>query len=224
MDKVVLHSIWRNDENRFIQRRIAHLLSKTYPDLRWVWVVGDSSDGTEAILRMEAKKSGKDVTVIRHDTHIEGGDPNTRVRRISQTYNLGFDDVRPDDEFWCLHESDLISPPNVIERFIASGHCPVAGWITLGENGCFYDTWAYRINGKMFSNAETRPVEPIEVDSFGSVGFFHANDLRAGVRTESFDFIELCEKLKNRGHSLWIDPSITIVQPMDLWVPYSHAG
>jgi hypothetical protein len=220
--RVVLMSLWRNDYKRRIGERASRLLDKTYPNIRFVWVVGDSEDETETYLREVARfRPDRDITIIRHDTHIEGNDPSTRVKRISQTYNAGFDDVRDDDDYWCLHESDLTSPPDLIERFLGSGLCPVAGWVTL--DGMFYDTWAYRKDGRHFTNGEPRPSEPFTVDSFGSCALWHAGDLRAGVRTDSFDFVELCEKLRKRGWQLWVDPRIEIVQPHDLWVPYAHA-
>ena len=49
--KVVLLSLWRDDTGRHLEARVAHLLGKTYPALRWLWVVGDSADGTEDALR-----------------------------------------------------------------------------------------------------------------------------------------------------------------------------
>jgi hypothetical protein len=187
---------------------------------RWVWVVGDSTDETEAILRAAAD-TDKRITLVRHDTNIEGTDPKTRVRRISQTYSAGFDCVDPEDDYWCLHESDLQSPTDLIGQFLASGLCPVAGWVKLDE--MFYDTWAYRKNGRMFSNYEPRPSEPFQVDSFGSCAMWQAEDLRAGLRVEAMDFVEISEKLRARGRTLWVDPRITIVQPRELWIPYSNA-
>src|SRR5690242_9713161 len=71
---VVIASMWRNDEDRHLNERVRNLLWKTYPKLRWVWVVGDSSDGTEQALRhiidnADPRHQGK-ITLVHYDTDI----------------------------------------------------------------------------------------------------------------------------------------------------------
>lgn len=218
--RVVLMSLWRNDEHRSLAMRIGHLLGKTYPNLRWVWVVGDSHDHTEQMLRDVAELEHR-VEVVRFDSGLLGDDPEVRLQCLSLTANAGFDCVRADDDYWLIHESDIVSPPNLVELFLATGKCPVAGWPKLGE--LFYDTWAYRKEGVKFSNTTPKPDGLVEMDSVGTCWMFQAEDLRAGLRIESGAAVELCNRLRERGRQIWVDPQIEVVQPIELWVAQRHS-
>jgi predicted O-methyltransferase YrrM len=228
---VVMMSLWRNDANKKLRQRAEHLINKRNLSsrLRWVWIVGDSDDDTEAILRQTAAEYWSmklDITVVRHDTGIEGEDSNTRVRRLSLTANAGFDLVRDNDDYWLIHESDLQSPDDLVERFVKHAEddrCPIAGWPTLDGN--FYDTWAYiDTNGENFNNNTKRPDRWFEVLSVGSCWMLHAEDLRAGLRCEKFAVVELCDKLRaDHDRRLWVDPAIQIIQPREFFRSRSHA-
>lgn len=225
MTNVVIMSMWRNDADRDLQARAEHLLEKRNPygHLRWVWIMSDSSDNTDAKLTAIARQySALDVEIVRKDTKIVGEDTATRVIRLSLTANIGFDAVLPFDDVWMIHESDLISPSDLVQRFLDSSKDIIAGWPVLGP--FFYDTWAYRAHGARFQNeppyhAVYRPNELFEVDSVGSVWAFPAQELREGLRCFDFCAVELCRKLKERGYSLWVDPTIVIQQPQHLWTP-----
>ena len=227
--RVMMMSLWRNDAGRRLDERIEHLLSKNYPNLRWVWVVGDSEDGTESALR-EIAKSNLMIEVVRADTGIEGSEPHDRLRRLSQSASVGLDQARLQDRYIVVHESDIISPVDVVERLLATGKCPVAGWPVLTcQDGTkiFYDTWAYRREGVKFSNTLPyhfcyRADELFQVDSVGTVWMFHAQDARAGVRCEKLAAVELCRKLKELGRTIWVDPTLEVFQRPDLWVPQPH--
>jgi hypothetical protein len=218
--------MFMNDAGRNLLGRLDHLTEKTYPNLRWVWLVGDSSDHTEDIIRFYTERTMLDIEIVRRDTGIAASNPQERVRRMSVTRSAGMDTVREDDDLWLMHESDLITPVDIIERYLGTGKCPVAGWVTLGDS-IFYDTWAYRRNGEMFLNwpAPLRPFgnEVFEVDSVGSCWMLDAADIRDGLRCESRDVVELCDKLRQRGRQIWVDPNIPIVQPKELWVSHGHA-
>lgn len=227
MPSVCMMSLWRNDVTRNIEARTKHLLSKRGVS-RWVWVEGDSSDGT--FVALQGMKQGKDVEIIHYDTGIVGDDEHTRMRRLSATVKAGFAQVRPADDYWLIHESDLISPPDLVKRFLATGKCPVAGWPVLevapGQE-IFYDTWAYRRFGVRFSNLP--PYHPcydekelFEVDSVGSVWMFHAEDIRRGLVCTYNACVELCDQLRAMGRDIWVDPLIRIVQPRALWQATRH--
>ena len=225
---VAMLSLWRNDANRNLAGRAAHLLRKTHPALRWIWVVGDSTDSTFAQLAELAQ--GHDVTVVNVVTGIAGEEPAPRLRRLGQTANVWFDFLRATDDYLLLHESDLISPPDVVERFLAhaaAGRCPVAGWptLTIGGETLFYDIWGYRKDGARFVNrppyhAGYQPDAPFPVDSVGSCWLFHAADVRAGARCGPQAALDLCAALRARGRQHWVDPTLPIVQPPELWTPH----
>lgn len=223
-NNVVLMSLWQNDVDRKLGERAYHLLDKTSASpLRWLWIVGDSTDETERNLQLIVGQfPDKDITLLRHDTNVAGDEPRQRLLRGSLTASFGLEQVRKADAWWIIHESDLLSPVDLVDRFLATEKCPVAGWVTLQD--FFYDTWAYRKDGVRFSNnapyhACYKSDQLFEVDSAGSVIMLSAKDVRDGVRCDEFGLVEICEKLKALGRTIWVDPSIHIVQPMDLWVP-----
>jgi len=223
---VVMQSMFMNDVDRNLIDRMLHLTEKSYPKLRWIWLVGDSQDETEDILRAYAAETDLDIEVIRVDTDILDETPAIRLRRMSLTRNAGLERARPEDDYWLMHESDLLSPTDIVEQFLATGKCPVAGWVTLGIS-CFYDTWAYRKDGQLFKNwdIDHRPYghDIFEVDSVGSCWLIDAGDVRNGLRCESMDVLELSNKLRERGRRIWVDPNIPIVHPEELFICRSHA-
>ena len=232
--RVALCSWWRNDSARNLQQRAWRLLSKSYPAARWLWLVGDSSDDTYARLLEVAGeiRPYRSVELLQIDTGICGEDPATRRRRLGATVNLVLERVREEDEYLLLHESDLVSPPDLVERFVEhaqSGRCPIAGWPILEINDhqvVFYDIWAYRSGGKMFSNlppfsACYRPDAPFQVDSVGSVWMFDAADARRGARFGAEACLTMCAQLQELGRTFWVDPTLVVVQPRDLWTPTS---
>lgn len=226
---VVMMSLWRNDAGRKIRERAYHLLDKSYPNLRYVWVVGDSQDRTVDLLHDISWKQHKEVQFVKANTGIEGEEVHIHRKRLSLSANFGFATVRAEDEFWVIHESDLITPVNIVELFLATGKCPVGGWPTLTSGGrtIFYDTWSYRKDGVKFINdppyhACFRAGEIFEVDSVGSCWMFYAQDLRSGVRCFDEGCVELCAKFKKLGRMIWVDQRIPVVQPEDMWIPAPH--
>jgi hypothetical protein len=214
-------SLWRNDGYRRLAARAEHLLHKSYRKLRWIWVVGDSNDNTFALLNAIAgKHKAKSITVLNHVTN--GRD---RYERLSLSVNMALAEIQATDDLVMIHESDIESPRNVIQKLIETGKMPVAGWPTLtfpDGTKLFYDIWAFRANGKMFKNWPPYhnvydPDALFEVDSFGTVWLFPAEEARNGLRCYRECTLELCQKLKERGHRMWVDPTVEVVQPYDLW-------
>lgn len=220
-------SLWRNDADRRLEQRALHLLEKVqhWDRLRFIWVVGDSEDATEDELRRIASEhSHIDITVTRHDTGIVVEDMDSRLLRLSQTGNAFLELVTPDDVYVLDHESDIVSPPDLVPRMLATGKCPLAGWpiLVLPDRELFYDIWAYRSNGVMFGNLPPyrecyKPDEIFEVDSAGTVLLFHAEDVLDGVRFVNRGVLDICHGLKERNRRIWVDPTLRVEQPGDLW-------
>lgn len=225
--KVAMLSLWKDDTGRKLEERIDHLLAKSYANLRFVWVVGDSSDGTEDVLRAVAALD-KRVTVIRHDTHIEVSDPDTRLLRMSQTANAGLQTVRKTDKYVVIHESDLITPVDVVEQFLATGKDVIGGSVWLGD--IFYDTFCYRKHGQLFSNSLPYHPEYVhdaineDMDCIGSCWMFPAAAIHKGLTCPRHGAVELCKGLKAMGYNICFDPRIRIIQPTDLFTSRSHAN
>jgi hypothetical protein len=226
-------SLWRDDTRRNLEWRARHLLSKSYPNLRWVWVEGDSQDDTYK----ELLAIVNEVTPMRHvdlysvPTGIVGNDPVTRRRRLGMSANKWLDGMRDGDDYLLVHESDIVSPVDIVEKFLmhaAVGRCPIAGWpiLPVGDGkAVFYDIWAYRKDGQMFTNAPPfhpcyNPDEPFEVDSVGTCWMFEAEDVRQGARFGDDAILTMCRDLKARGRRFWVDPKLVVIQPRELWVPH----
>lgn len=233
---IVMCSMWRNDADRLLFDRAEHLLSKRrdYGNLRYLWIVGDSSDVTEVALRYAAQSASCDdvVRVIPFSSGIKGDDVESRMERLSATANVWMENV-PDDADYCLiHESDLQSPFELCSVFALHALCGrevIAGWPTLElrSGKVFYDTWAYRRARLAFSNHPPyhpayKPDEVFEVDSVGSCWMFPARAVNHPfhpVKCHRRAVLDMCVALRQQGYSIWVDPTIEIVQPPGLWQP-----
>lgn len=216
---IVVMSLWRTDAARSLEARVSHLLAKTASghDVRWLWAVGDSADDTEA--RLVASAAGRPVTVVRCDSGIGGEDAASSRRRLAVAGTRLFAALRDSDDIACLHESDLVTPPDLLDRLLA-GKTPAAGWPTITLNGHpqFYDTWAYRtIAGDHFRPDMRPPSGPFEVGSFGSCWAAPARLVR-GRQLDEECVVGLCGQWRREGVRLWVDPAIPVVQPASLWV------
>lgn len=226
--RVVMASMWRNDTDRAIVDRVEHLLAKAenWPSMRFVWVVGDSTDGTADALR-DLTIGYDDVTILDiGNTGIVGDDPPSRLRRLSVTGNHYWPQCDGAD-YVLVHESDLLTPYDLVPRMVADaerGICPAAAWpvITLDGQTLCYDVWALRKDGVRFSNLSPyhkayRADRPFVVDSFGSVFMFHGEDAPL-LQMDTRAVLDVCQQLREQGRTLWVDPLIVAEQPADLWV------
>jgi hypothetical protein len=216
---IVIMSLWRNDADRQLEERIDHLLAKkcVHHEVRWLWAVGDSTDDTEYLLRRTALAEPR-ITVIRSDSGVEGNDLTSRRFRASWTASHMFSEIHEDAKYACLHESDLLSPPDVLDKLLAT-KTPVAAWPVIRLNGHpqFYDIWAFRgMDGVPFRADMQPPAYPICVRSFGSCWIAPANLVRNRVLDETA-IVGLCQQWHNEGVTMWVNPSVVVEQPTGLW-------
>jgi len=229
-------SMWRDDAQKNLRGRALHLLTKSYPAVRWVWVVGDTHDDTyrQLVDVINEVRPCRQVDLLQIDTGIIGDDPPTRRRRLGATANVWLDMIKDTDDYLLVHESDILSPMDLIERFLhhaAAGRCPIAGWPILpisDTQAVFYDIWAYRKDGQMFTNGAPfhacyKPDEPFEVDSVGTAWLLAAEDVRKGARFGDDACLTLCAELRAMGRRFWVDPQLIVVQPRELWISHSTA-
>jgi hypothetical protein len=215
----VMLSFWRNDAARHLRARIDHLLSKQ-GDIRWLWVVGDSSDETEQILREYGR-----ATVMGCYTGICGEGVCLRRRRGAATATMAFAALRafPDAGQLLLHESDLQTEPDVLGQLERSidGQTVVAGWPTMVLDGreLFYDIFAFRDRaGTPFSQLERRGSAVRRVSSIGSVWLAPAA-LVVGRSLGVDCVVDLCRQWSAEGVRMFVDPRVSVIQPTDLWEP-----
>lgn len=230
LPKVLMCSMWKDDQERQIVDRVEHLLAKceSYPNLAYLWVVGDSADGTAQTLR-DLTVGYDNVTILDIGcTGIEGDDPASRLRRLSVTGNHYLMPQNVGDaDYILVCESDIQSPYNLVNLLVAhalAGRCPIAAWPTLeirpGER-IFYDTFCYRKDGVRFGHHSPyhpcyKPDRPFTVDSAGTVLMFCAEDAPEVVMS-SRAILDLCSHLREMGLSIWVDPTLEVVQPHSLW-------
>lgn len=224
VNRIVMLSCWSNDGGRALDARAAHLLSKVRTNVRLAWLVGDSEDETFARLQWKIFASGFEgaVALVQRDTGIRVRSFEDRLARLSLTLTYMLELVEDADDVVIIHESDLLSPPDVVDRLLAMP-LPSAGWPVLRLEGgeAFYDTWAFRKDGERFTNwppyhACYRADGPFEIDSAGSVTAWAADDVR-GVNVAADAIIGLCAHV---GKRVTVDPSLRIVQPRELWQPW----
>jgi hypothetical protein len=221
-------SFWRNDVGRDLSARAAHLLAKTYAPLEWVWIVGDSQDTTyEALDGLLADHPRGDLVTLL-DIGVQpvpqrAVDP--RMWQFSRAAQAGLNAVPSDAEHVLIHESDIESPPDVVECLLAVEGDVVGAWPVLGDRHVFYDTWAYRgLDGDHFTNEwpyhiDAHERHPFEVSSVGTVWRFPAAALRQGLTCTEMGAVELCRGLRAQGYRIWCDPRLVVVQPRSTFVP-----
>lgn len=228
LPRVLMCSMFMNDAWKSLGQRLRHLLAKaeSYPAVRYLWVVGDSTDETAAVLR-EQTCGREDVTILEITTGIVGDDPESRLRRLSATANHYLRHVQPSDDYLLICESDILSPPDLVNRFVADaerGICPVAAWpiinLVKGEVWC-YDIAVLRKDGVRFTNRPPyhqayQADRPFVVDSFGTCFMFAAEDAPY-VHMDKRAVLDLCWHLREQGRTLWVDPEIICEQPIDLF-------
>ncbi len=227
MSRVCIMSLFRNDENRQLEARVQHLTAKaehTDHEVSFLWCVGDSTDATyQGLLPHTLTLAPQQVRIVQAESGVgPGEDMPTRRRRFSSNANALFAVIPEDADYVLLHESDIQSPDNIVDRLF-NNFLPCAAWPVLELNGQdqFYDTWAFRqVDGERFPSWAKAPHAgdvPFEVGSFGTVWMAPAPLVRDRVISE-LCVVDLCRQWSAEGHQLWCDPRIVVRQPAALWV------
>ena len=226
-------SMFRWDAGKHLVRRVSHLLAKRGVD-KWIFMVRPEMDMTAAMLQTY---EGAKVNVIQEWWPAV----EDRMIRLSVAADVALSaatDAGADRILW--HESDLISPTDVVGLLARTDGTIVGGWPVLPghetpaelmlhtgavrlDTEKFYDTWGYRHQGERFTNEPPyapayRPDAPFQLDSVGSVALIDASAIRRGARFSPGAFVNLCGTARAGGGTVWCDPRVKIVQPLELWV------
>ena len=134
-----------------------------------------------------------------------------------------------DDDTIILVESDLIWSASdigsLVETSVIRGNAIVAPWVFMRDRGeWFYDTWAYRKDGKRFDHAppyfkpydgKTAPIDRgiVEIDSAGSCLVFPAEIGRKVSVPESNELVGFCERAREYGYTVLLDSRVAIRHP-----------
>lgn len=193
---------------------------------RVVAVVGDCSPGdrTEALLRSGALARGMGLEIVEYNhggPHFGSVESAQRMQQLSGVGNAMLDSVAPDDDLVFYVESDLIWEPSIPIALAGylnlwSGPQVVAPLVFAGEY--FYDVWGFRLNGSKFApffpyHSDLGPGLTF-VDSVGSCMVMHASvACNRFLRMSTGALVELCERLRNTGHSIGVVPTLSVRHP-----------
>ena len=226
-------SLWRNDEDRKLEARVQHLAAKaehTDHTVSYLWLVGDSTDNTyRDLIVYGLRHVSHEVRITKAESGVPAGeDTPTRRRRFSANANDLFSRIPEDkgDDYVLLHESDIQSPPDLVDRLLAHlselrERSAIAAWPVMELDGVdvFYDIWAFRrLNGLHFKQSAKSRHSRMEVSSFGTVWMAPAFLVRD--RTISEDcVVNLCAQWRREGVKLWTAADVVVRQPTALWTP-----
>ena len=166
------------------------------------------------------------IKVVRKDTNLKVTDRESRMLRLSRTAQRWVDEIK-DERYFMVHESDLRTSGKIVNQFVAhaeAGREQIAGWPTIkltSAEATFYDIWAYWKDGEQFKNrppyhSKLNGDDLFQVDSFGSVWMARADALK-GFKFGGLAVRDACAHLKAQGLELWVDRTIEVVQPKELW-------
>lgn len=233
---IICCSMWYADAGKHLVDRAMHILGKHGVD-QWLFSVRPAKDWTHRFLPQISTLAGRHCKTL-----VENWEqPDGRIERLSLAGDRLLEEaVAADCEYVLWHESDIFSPADIAKRLFAVGGDAVGGWPYLShcvgmeelgiqtprklmlDKPVFYDTWGYRKDGVRFENrpphhACHRPDEPYQLDSVGSVVLIKAEYLRRGARMNGNGLVGLCESIRGLGGTVWCDPRVPVVQPLELW-------
>jgi hypothetical protein len=215
--------------------RLCRTLDSREYTLRLLAVEGDSTDATRELLLLakddlEDRHWHFDMDVLdgAHGGYLpQAGDASTRrMRQFAKTAQVGYNAVRPDDDFVINVESDLRWAPLDLLQLIATlKNRPdidiIAPAVYCGAR--FYDTWAFRFPGEQaFSFDPYPPVHPsldmerpTELASVGSCVVMRGDVARACRMAHDDAVVGFCREARERGYRVWTDFRVSIFHPSE---------
>lgn len=241
MPRIVMLSMFGNSAD-YVERYMLQaaglrdVLAQYNHELRLVLCEGDSTDDTWEVLKAQALKQGfgrnlsdgvLDMHLFQHHhgDRIYGSMVHAkRFANLDQVWRAMFSQVRADDDVAILVESDLIWEPLDMWRLVwrQRGHGGmVAPWVWYrykhGEV-VFYDTWAYRAQGRKFGDRP--PFHPaldgqmvMDLDSAGSCLCAPAEYFRNYRTTPDEELVGFCKAIRGAGHP------IRLMRDVEIWHP-----
>lgn len=226
--KIVIASIVRNEERNGYLKKFLNCcreLEKSYKDIIYIFIEGDSSDNTYGVLKnwLTPKKNYILKKVDRrHRPFAKDRNPKRTIyfaelRNMLIDLSLSIPEVTEvlmiDANYgW---KGDLISSLRDTDTDIA------APLVVMHKNRdgkyLFYDTWAFRKNGRQFSQFQPYAIglgsEPLELDSVGGGYLIKREVLEKGVRyngDRDCEHVGFCKMAKEMGFTIKINPKIYI--------------
>jgi len=226
---VTICSLFR-DSSRYLHRYFTQLCSQLpITQLRFVFLEGDSRDDTLTKLREWASGPyAANVQVLKHDLGVPRFGPvappvpggRERFIALAEIGNIVLDAVPANSDYTCWLESDLIIPPGLLPALlqVAKGEHVAAPYVYHARSKVFYDTWAFRDKGCVFTHlapyARKKHTTPFELSSAGSVLLIPHKYIAAGARfTEEEVIVGLCKNIRKEGGKIMAVPNIQVYHP-----------
>ena len=226
--KIVIASIIRNEERNGNLKRFLDCcndLEKYYKNIVYVFIEGDSSDNTYRMLKnwLTPKKSYILKKVDRnHRPFVKDRNPK-RTIYFSELRNMLIDlslSIPEVSEVLMIDanygwKGDLISSLREVDTDIA------APLVVMHKNRdgkyLFYDTWAFRKDGRQFSQFHPYVIglgsEPLDLDSVGGGYLIKRKVLESGIRYDGnrdCEHVGFCKMAKDMGFVIKINPKVHI--------------
>lgn len=226
--KIAIACIVRNEErNGYLKKFLncCHNLEKEYKDIVYIFIEGDSSDNTYGVLRnwLTPKKNYILKKVDRKHRPFAKDRNQKRTIYFAELRNMLIDlslSIPEVKEILMIDanygwKGDLISSLRDTDSDIA------APLVLMHRNHdkkyIFYDTWAFRKDGRQFSQFQPYAIglgsEPFELDSVGGGYLIKRDVLEKGVRyngDRDCEHVGFCKMAKDMGFSIKINPKIYI--------------
>ncbi len=226
--KIVIASIVRNEEHNGYLKRFLNCcrdLEKYYKDIVYIFIEGDSSDNTYGVLKnwLTPKKNYILKKVDRRHRPFAKDRNQKRTIYFAELRNMLIDlylSIPEASEILMIDanygwKGDLISSLRDTNTDIA------APLVLMHKNRdgkyLFYDTWAFRKDGRQFSQflpyTKGLSSEPLDVDSVGGGYLVKRKVLESGVRyngDRDCEHVGFCKKAKDMGFAIKINPKVYI--------------
>ena len=184
--------------------------------LRLVAAEGDSLDGTRELLQEYAEQYELDYELVdtthgkRYWRSVE--DPE-RLRMMSGVMNAALDAVRPSDDVVLWIMSDVTYDVPMLAQLcgMQNGDSSrvLAPLAMMEDNRHFWDTWAFRRNGKRFSARP--PYTSFEADGFTELDSAGTCLVMPGIiarnyRATDLEAVSFCESVRTDGYKIYTEP------------------
>ena len=228
--KIVIASIVRNEEHTGHLKRFlncCHNLEKHYKNIVYVFIEGDSSDNTYGVLknwltpkknyilkkvdrahRPFAKDRNTKRTIYFAELRNMLVDLSLSIPEVSEILMIDANYGWKGDLISSLRDacSDISAPLVVMHK-------------TRDKKYLFYDTWAFRKDGRQFSHyypyTKNISSEPFDLDSVGGGYLVKRKVLENGVRyngDRDCEHVGFCKNAKDKGFTIRINPKAHIVK------------
>lgn len=214
------------DEAKRLTAYLERLAALEYPaaQLRFVWVEGDSADGTYDTLA-QVRDVDDRVSLVKCDTGRRKYGSVVNAERfliLSTVFNAGLDAVDCDWSDWILMlPCDIIYGPNLLDRLVNRSleyRCDILAPFVFQAHR-FYDTWAFTRGGQsigafMQSNWKQWGETPFRMDTVGGTLLVRKEVITAGCRY-TVDSVDRGFSIvaHSRGFGVFADPATHVFHP-----------